>query len=125
MLLIIISCTSNRPKTIDELYEKVIFTDDASKPKIKSGDQVTIYYALKNKDKTIVSSEDAIEPSIITIPPSESLDKFQRPLTWLGLGDSCVVTIDATDAHSELSAYREHFKAGDKATFIYKVLKIN
>lgn len=125
MLVLMTSCTTERSKTMEELYDKVIFTDDASKDKIKTGDQVTIYYCLKNKDKIIASSENAIEPSIITIPPNKSLDKFQYPLTWLGLGDSCVVSIDAAEATLELSAYKEHFKAGDKATFIYKVMKIN
>lgn len=125
ILVIITSCTTDKAKTIDELYEKVIFTDDDSKPKIKTGDQVSIYYCLKNKDKIIASSDNAIEPSIITIPPLKSLDKFQYPLTWLGLGDSCVTSIAVADASLELSAYKEHFKAGDKATFIYKVLKIN
>jgi hypothetical protein len=119
------SCTTERTRTTEELYDKVIVTDDSSKTKIKTGDQVTIYYCLKNKDKVIASSDNAIEPSVITIPPNESLDKFQYPLTWLGLGDSCVATIDAADATLELSAYKEHFKAKDKATFIYKVLKIN
>jgi hypothetical protein len=125
ILVLITSCATEDTKTIDELYEKVIFTDDSSKPKIKTGDQVTIYYCLKNKDEIIASSANAVEPSIITIPPSKSLDKFQYPLTWLGLGDSCVTSIYAADATLELSAYKEHFKAGDKATFIYKVLKIN
>jgi len=125
ILVLITSCTTKHTKTIDDLYEKVIFTDDSSKPKIKPGDQVTIYYCLKNKNKVIASSANAIEPSTITIPPSQSLDKFQYPLTWLGLGDSCVASIYAADATLELSAYKEHFKAGDKATFIYKVLKIN
>jgi hypothetical protein len=125
ILVFITSCATERTKTIDELYEKVIFTDDSSKSKIKTGDQVTIYYCLKNKDKLIASSENAIEPSVITIPPSKSLDKFQYPLTWLGLGDSCIASISAADATLELSAYKEHFKAGDKATFIYKILKIN
>lgn len=125
ILVFITSCATEQPKTVDELYEKVIFTDDPSKTKIKTGDQVTIYYCLKNKDKIIASSANALEPSIITIPPNKSLDKFQHPLTWLGLGDSCVASIYATDASLELSAYKEHFKAGDKATFIYKILKIN
>ena len=125
ILVFITSCTTERTRTIDELYEKVIFTDDTSKTKIKTGDQVTIYYCLKNKDQLIASSANAIEPSVITIPPSKSLDKFQYPLTWLGLGDSCVASIAVADATLELSAYKEHFKAGDKATFIYKILKIN
>ncbi|WMX14171.1 MULTISPECIES: hypothetical protein [unclassified Aureispira] len=125
VLLFIISCSPKPTQTLDELYEKTIFTTDTSKTKVKTGDKVTIYYCLKNKDKVIASSDDAIEPSVITIPPNESLDKFQYPLTWLGLGDSCVATIDAADAKLELSAYKEHFNAGDKATFIYKVLKIN
>lgn len=125
ILVLITSCTSERTKTVDELYEKVIFTDDSSKTKVKTGDKVTIYYCLKNKNQVIASSDNAIEPSVITMPPNESLDKFQYPLTWLGLGDSCVASIDAADARLELSAYKEHFKAGDKATFIYKILKIN
>ena len=125
VLVFITSCAPERAKTIEELYEKVIFTDDSSKTKIKTGDQVTIYYCLKNRDELIVSSVNAVEPSVITIPPRKSLDKFQYPLTWLGLGDSCVASIYAVDAAPELSAYKEHFKAGDKATFIYKVLKIN
>lgn len=125
ILVLITSCATKQSKTIDELYEKTIFTDDSAKPKIKTGDQVTIYYCLKNKDKIIASSDNALEPSVITIPPNKSLDKFQYPLTWLGLGDSCVASIAVADATLELSAYKEHFKAGDKATFIYKVLKIN
>lgn len=125
ILVFITSCATEQAKTIDQLYEKTIFTDDSSKPKIKPGDQVTIYYCLKNKDKIIASSANALEPSIITIPPSKSLDKFQYPLTWLGLGDSCVAKIAAANASLELSAYKEHFKAGDEAIFIYKVLKIN
>jgi len=124
-ILVLISSCTTEPKTIDELYEKVIFTDDSSKPKIKTGDRVTIYYCLKNKDNIIASSTNALEPSTLTLPPNESLDKFLYPLTWLGLGDSCVTSIYAADATLELSAYKEHFKAGDKATFIYKILKIN
>lgn len=111
-------------KTDEELYEKTITTDNPNKTKIKPGNKVTLYYCLKNGDKVVMSSDQAIEPSVITIPNIDSLSKFERPLLWLGIGDSCVATIDASEAVAELSSYQEHFKKGDKATFIYKILKI-
>ncbi|BDS13616.1 hypothetical protein [Aureispira anguillae] len=116
---------NNSTATAEALYEKTIFTDNPSQPKIKEGDQVSIYYCLKNGTKIITSSAHALEPTIITIPNDDALDKFQRPLTWLGLGDSCIVHINVEDAAEELESYKEHFKSGEKATFIYKVLKID
>jgi hypothetical protein len=125
LLFVLVACTSNgKEKTDEALYEKNIFTDDANKAKVKSGDRVTFYYCLKNGEKVIMSSDLVVEQTVLTILAAESLNKFERPLLWLGLGDSCVVYINSADAVTELSAYKEHFKTGDKATFIYKVLKI-
>lgn len=122
-LLSFYACSPNT--TEEALYEKRIFTDNPTQPKIKEGDQVTIYYCLKNGNQIIMSSDQALEPAVITIPNDQALDKFLRPLTWLGLGDSCIVHINVEDALDELQTYQEHFKTGDKATFIYKVLKID
>jgi hypothetical protein len=113
------------PKTDEQLYDKFIFTEDKNKPKIKPGDKVTVYYCLKNGDKVIMSSDMSDQDAVITIPSVNELSKFERPLLWLGLGDSCVVHIDADNAVAELLSYSEHFNKGDKATFIYKVLKID
>lgn len=123
-LLCLVACSPNNSNSND-LYEKTIFTDDASKPKIKEGDVVTFYYCLKNGSTVIMSSDQVLEAAVITIPNDTLMDNFQRPLTWLGLGDSCIVHINMEDASNELATYKEHFVAGDKATFIYKVLKIN
>lgn len=126
IIVLFTACGSSpsTPLTDEELYEKNITTDNPNKTKIKPGNKVTLYYCLKNGDKVVMSSDQAMEPSVITVPAIESLSKFERPLLWLGLGDSCVATIDADNAVAELSSYQEHFKKGDKATFIYKILKI-
>lgn len=122
--LCLTACSSDQ-MNYDALYEKTIFTNDTTQQKIKEGDQVTFYYCLKNGSTIIMSSDQAIEPAVVTIPNDSLLDKFQRPLTWLGLGDSCIVHIDIKHIDNELATYKEHFTAGDKATFIYKVLKID
>ena len=118
------SCDDSQ-KTESVLYDKFIFTDDKNKPKIKPGDKVTIYYCLKNGDDVIMSSDMSEQDAVITIPSVDELSKFERPLLWLGLGDSCVVHIDADNAVADLLSYSEDFNKGDKATFIYKVLKID
>ena len=71
-----------------------------------------------------MSSDLATESSIVVIPEIDQLSKFERPLMWLGAGDSCIAHIYADEAVAELLSYKEHFKTGDKATFIYKILKI-
>ncbi|MCH2021731.1 MAG: hypothetical protein MK207_04550 [Saprospiraceae bacterium] len=121
--ILIFSC-QKKVKTDEELYSRTIFTDDAHKTKIQSGDTVTIRYWLKNGDKVIMSSDMSTQPTILHIPEKEQLSKFERPLMWLGLGDSCIAQINADEAVAELLSYRENFKTGDKATFVYKVLKI-
>lgn len=123
--LFVVACSSDSTsKTDAELYEKNIFSEQANQTKIQEGDKVTLYYCLKNGEEVLASSDQTLEPTIITIPPKDSLSKFERPLMWLGLGDSCVVKIDANEAAVELLSFQEKFKKGDKATFIYKVLKI-
>lgn len=121
----VLSCNSTAPQTDDELYDKTIISSNPDQPKIKSGDRVTFFYCLKNGDEVIASSDQSTEATVITIPKEEDLSKFERPLLWLGLGDSCVVHIKAQDATAELLSYKEHFKDGDQATFIYKIIKIN
>ncbi len=124
--LVLICCTTeHKDKTDEELYtKKIIFSDDEHKTKIKLGDNVTFYYCLKNGDKVVMSSDQVVEPTTVTIPKDRALNKFEKPLLWLGLGDSCVVELNADEAVTELSAYQQDFNDGDKATFIYKVLKI-
>ena len=119
----VVSC-EKRVKTDEELYSRAIFTDDEHKTKIKAGDKVTISYWLKNGDKLIMSSDMSTEPAVVLIPEKDELSKFERPLMWLGVGDSCIAHIYADEAVADLLSYKEHFKKGDKATFIYKVLKI-
>ena len=118
------SCTEI-PDTGEQLYDKFIFTEDKNKPKIEEGDKVTFYYCLKNGKDVIISSEMAGQDAVITIQPLNDLSKFERPLLWLGLGDSCVVHINADEAVAELLAWSDHFKKGDRATFIYKILNID
>lgn len=107
------------------MYQKQIFSDNPSQQKIQAGDIVTFHYYLKNGDQLIASSRLTSTATTLTIPPKEQMNKFERPLLWLGLGDSCVVNISANNIGTELEAYKKHFNTNDQATFIYKIVDID
>jgi len=111
--------------TGDAIYQKQIFTDHPNQDKIKVGDVVTFRYYLKNGNQLIAGSILTTSVSTLTIPPIEQMNKFERPLLWLGLGDSSIVHVAVSNLDTELDAYKEHFDASDQATFIYKILDID
>lgn len=108
------------------IYTRQIFTNDSSKTKVQAGDLVHLYYCLKNGNTIVASSDMALEPAQIVIEQAnpKALTTFERPLLWLGEGDSCIVHFPASKAPVSLNTYQDAFEANDYATIIYKVLKI-
>lgn len=106
-------------------YEQwVVFSDENAAPKIQTGDLVHFHYWMLKDTQLLMSSEMSGGPAIFRVPAVEQLNQFERPLLWLAVGDSCMVQIKASDARAELQSWHHSFESNDRATFIYKVLKI-
>lgn len=106
-------------------YEHLlVFSEDSTAAKVQVGDLVHFHYWMLNDTQLLMSSEMSGGPASLRVSAIEQLNQFERPLLWMAVGDSCIVHIKASQARAELQSWHRSFEPNDRATFIYKVLKI-
>ena len=122
ILVLIVGASCN---TEESPYEKVqIFPVDPTAEILKEGQTVHFHYWMLKDTQLLMSSEMSGGPTVLKVNNVAQLNHFERPLLWLRTADSCIVEIHASNARAELQSWSTSFGPNDKATFIYKVLKI-
>jgi FKBP-type peptidyl-prolyl cis-trans isomerase FkpA len=128
--IFILSCQSGNDSwqaTYKGNFSYKIINNNTSSEKpdtIGFGDVVSFHYVLRNGDSIIESSYITNEIVELELPAKPGRNEFMEALTLARQGDSLLVKIKYEDALEDLSAYAQHFKSGDFATFAYKIVKV-